>query len=99
MPLTPDLWASLNSGQETTSEAAIGRLEQRALDELRSRYRYSEVEIDAVAQSPQFKASARSSYLAALDLFRTKHRLPSRLRLLFPIPASRQRTGLWRQRA
>ncbi len=95
IPLSPELWAVMHQGPVPDTNAGVAVLEQRALDELRSRHRFSEQEVDFVAQSPVFKQSAREGYLEASDRMRRKHRLPSKIRIFYPHPGTRPKTGFW----
>ncbi|MDE1821574.1 MAG: hypothetical protein KGI98_12105 [Euryarchaeota archaeon] len=86
------VWESLMSGGGWDGAAATQKLRQIGLSELRGpRYNYSEVELDYVARDALFEQSSREGFLRALDLYKTKRRLPPRILLEFTRPSTRNR--------
>lgn len=83
-----DLWTGMEkSGNPETA------LRQRAIEELRLKYRYNEHELEVVDSDPTFAASVNSEYVRAADLFKHKRRLPPTLKIHFLAPGTRVREG------
>lgn len=97
--MTPELWGAIHSGPVPDTSHGIEVLQQRTLNELRSSRRYKETEVDYVARSPEFQASSREAYFQTVDRMQRKHSLPSKVRITYPVPGTREAPTFWNRRS
>ncbi len=84
VPMNAELWEAMRQSGDP-----VGRLRERAEEQLRTRYGYAEDEVDAVGQDPLFQENSRRVYHVVLGRWRTSRKLPRAVKIEFNRPGTR----------